>query len=101
MHLLKEGREFHHHDEFAKMYVAEIKNLDRILESLVRSGMIPSGFSVPSTAVSELTVSILNLSALAVTSIRMRLRRLNILSDNDCGVLIQALGLLPIPISDL
>ena len=52
MHPLKEGREFHHHDEFAKMYVAEIKNLDRILESLVRSGMIPSGFSVPSTAVS-------------------------------------------------
>ena len=101
MHLLKEGREFHHHDEFAKMYVAEIKNLDRILESLVRSGMIPSGFSVPSTAVSELTVSILNLSALAVTSIRMKLRRLNILSDYDCGVLIQALGLLPIPISDL
>ena len=40
------------------MYVAEIKNLDRILESLVRSGMIPSGFSVPSTAVSALTVSI-------------------------------------------
>ena len=37
---------------FAKVYVAEIKNLDRILESLVRSGMIPSGFSVPSTAVS-------------------------------------------------
>ena len=35
-----------------KMYIAEIKNLDRILESLVRSGMIPSGFSVPSTAVS-------------------------------------------------
>ena len=49
---IKEGREFHHHDEFAKMYIAEIKNLDRILESLVRSGMIPSGFSVPSTAVS-------------------------------------------------
>ena len=44
--------------QFAKMYVAEIKNLDRILESLVRSGMIPSGFSVPSTAVSALTGSI-------------------------------------------
>ena len=52
---IKEGREFHHHDEFAKMYIAEIKNLDRILESLVRSGMIPSGFSVPSTAVSGST----------------------------------------------
>ena len=49
----KEGREFHHHDDFAKMYAAEIKNLDRILESLVRSGMIPSGFSVPSTAVCD------------------------------------------------
>ena len=67
MRPLKEGREFHHHDEFAKMYVAEIKNLDRILESLVRSGMIPSGFSVPSTAVSA--HNRLNLGTLAVNGL--------------------------------
>lgn len=39
----KEGQEFHHHDDFARMYQAEIKNLNRILESLSRNGVIPPG----------------------------------------------------------
>ena len=47
----KEGREFHHYDEFYRMYMAEVKNLDRILDSLVKEGMIPSGFDIPSTSV--------------------------------------------------
>ena len=48
----KEGREFYHHEGFAKMYIAEVKSLDRTLDSLARTGLIPSGFSMPSTAVS-------------------------------------------------
>ena len=47
----KEGKEFHHFDGFAQMYNAEIKNLNRILDSLVRTGMIPTGFQMPSTQV--------------------------------------------------
>lgn len=38
----KEGREYHHFDEFRQMYKAEIKNLNRILESLVRTGVVPT-----------------------------------------------------------
>lgn len=39
----KEGKEFHHHDDFGKMYQAEIKNLNRVLETLTKTGMlIPS-----------------------------------------------------------
>ena len=47
----KEGKEFHHFDGFAQMYTAEIKNLNRILDSLVRTGMIPTGFNMSSTQV--------------------------------------------------
>lgn len=36
----KEGKEFHHHDSFGTMYQAEIKNLNRVLESLMKNGMI-------------------------------------------------------------
>lgn len=45
----KEGREYHHFDDFCRMYQAEIKNLNRILESLVRTGVIPGGFQLSLT----------------------------------------------------
>ena len=47
----KEGREYHHFDGFCKMYTAEIKNLNRILETLVRTGVIPTGFQMPGSQV--------------------------------------------------
>ena len=45
----KEGKEFHHFDDFCRMYQAEIKNLNRVLESLVRTGVIPGGFQLSLT----------------------------------------------------
>lgn len=45
----KEGREFHHADYFVRMYQAEIKNLDRMLEALARTGAVPTGLQLPST----------------------------------------------------
>ncbi|TRY68718.1 hypothetical protein TCAL_15105 [Tigriopus californicus] len=41
----KEGKEYHHYDDFCRMYTAEIKNLNRILESLMRTGMVPTSMS--------------------------------------------------------
>ncbi len=34
---------------FVRMYQAEIKNLDRILETLARTGAVPTGVQFPST----------------------------------------------------
>ena len=42
----KEGREFHHYDDFCQLYRAEILNLNRILDALVRNGVLPSNFVI-------------------------------------------------------
>ena len=42
----KEGREFHHYDDFCQLYRAEILNLNRILDALVRNGVLPSNFII-------------------------------------------------------
>ena len=42
----KEGREFHHYDDFCQLYRAEILNLNRILDTLVRNGVLPSNFII-------------------------------------------------------
>ncbi len=55
----KEGREFHHHDDFFRMYQAEIKNLDRILDSLVRNGVIPAGLHLPPAVLSQVLPPVL------------------------------------------
>ena len=42
----KEGKEFHHYDDFCQLYRAEILNLNRILDALVRNGVLPSNFII-------------------------------------------------------
>ena len=42
--LEKEGREFHHYDDFCRLYRAEILNLNRTLDALARNGVLPSSF---------------------------------------------------------
>ena len=58
----KEGKDFHHFDDFCRMYTAEIKNLDRILDSLTRTGMIPTGLQMPLTSSSQVATQICFLS---------------------------------------
>ena len=50
----KEGREFHHYDDFCQLYRAEILNLNRILDALVRNGVLPSNFIISSGSVVSL-----------------------------------------------
>ena len=42
--LEKEGREFHHYDDFCRLYRAEILNLNRTLDALARNGILPASF---------------------------------------------------------
>ncbi len=55
----KEGREFHHHDDFFRMYLAEIKNLDRILASLVHNDIIPVWLHLPWAVLSQVLPPVL------------------------------------------
>ncbi len=48
----KEGREFHHYEDFCKLYRAEIVNLNRTLDSLMRNGMLPSNLQMPLSSLS-------------------------------------------------
>ena len=40
----KEGKEYHHFHDFFKLYRAEIASLNRTLDSLVRSGVVPASY---------------------------------------------------------
>ena len=42
----KEGRQLYHYDDFCQLYRAEILNLNRILDALVRNGVLPSNFII-------------------------------------------------------
>ena len=39
-----EGKEYHHYDDFCKVYKSQILNLNRTLDSLVRNGTIPPSY---------------------------------------------------------
>ena len=43
----KEGREYHHYEDFCKLYRAEILNLNRMLDTLTKKGMLPSNLQLP------------------------------------------------------
>ena len=40
----KEARDFHHYDQFVQIYFAEIKNLNRTIDTLIRSGLLPADY---------------------------------------------------------
>lgn len=42
----KEGREYHHYEDFCKLYRAEILNLNRMLDTLSKNGMLPSNLNL-------------------------------------------------------
>ena len=49
----KEGREYHHYEDFCKLYRAEILNLNRMLDTLMRNGMLPANFQLPTGSLSN------------------------------------------------
>lgn len=54
----KEGREYHHYEDFCKLYRAEIVNLNRMLDTLQRNGMIPNNLELPTGATNLSNVSL-------------------------------------------
>ena len=42
----KEGREYHHYEDFCKLYRSEILNLNRMLDMLSKSGMLPGNLNL-------------------------------------------------------
>jgi hypothetical protein len=52
----KEGREYHHYEDFCKLYRVEILNLNRTLDALMRSGMLPSNLQFPISAVRKKSI---------------------------------------------
>ena len=59
----KEGREYHHYEDFCKLYRAEILNLNRMLDTLMRNGMLPANFQLPTGSLSN--VSFFNFTILS------------------------------------
>ena len=51
----KEGREYHHYEDFCKLYRAEILNLNRMLDTLMRNGMLPANFQLPTGSLSNVS----------------------------------------------
>ncbi|XP_040569312.1 uncharacterized protein [Lepeophtheirus salmonis] len=54
----KEGRDFHHYDDFVQSYFAEIKNLNRTIDTLIQKGLLPADYhwkngSTITTAIGE------------------------------------------------
>ena len=43
----KEGREYHHYEDFCRMYRSEILNLNRMLDTLMKNGMLPTNLQLP------------------------------------------------------
>ena len=56
----KEGREYHHYEDFCKLYRAEILNLNRMLDTLMRNGMLPSNFQLPTGNLSNVSMKSVN-----------------------------------------
>ena len=54
----KEGREYHHYEDFCKLYRAEILNLNRMLDTLMRNGMLPANFQLPTGSLSNVSYNI-------------------------------------------
>ena len=42
----KEGREYHHYEDFCKLYRSEILNLNRMLDMLSKNGMLPGNLNL-------------------------------------------------------
>ena len=60
----KEGREYHHYEDFCKLYRAEILNLNRMIDTLMRNGMLPSNLlSMSNVIASSLINQLIIISA--------------------------------------
>ena len=54
----KEGREYHHFEDFCKLYRSEILNLNRMLDMLSKNGMLPGNLNL-NFSVSNVSSSII------------------------------------------
>ena len=57
----KEGREYHHYEDFCKLYRSEIVNLNRMLDTLMKNGMLPSNLQLP-TSFSNVSTWVIGMS---------------------------------------
>ena len=60
----KEGREYHHFEDFCKLYRSEILNLNRMLDMLSKNGMLPGNLN--------LNFSVSNVSSMIIERLLLR-----------------------------